>query len=87
MAPTFCACPVRIVAQKDGWFIPAPPFDGWVFTDAPLRHSSPAGAVRNVENHNGEPFVWTCCPFCGLDLPDQHYDFVWRDDATGEGPE
>lgn len=38
----------------------------WIFVDTPLRQRS-LSAWR-VKDHTGEPFTWSCCPYCGGDL-------------------
>lgn len=72
--------------MRDGWFLYAPDRDGWIFTDGPIRTMSPLaafyGGERGVDNHTGEPYSWTCCPFCGLDLPKPSFDIVWHDDQA-----
>lgn len=90
MAAPTCGCEERIAAQKDGWFVYVYDRDGWVFTDGPMRRMSTLAAYyaseRGVENHTGEPFVWHCCCFCGLDLPTPDHDAKWLpDNGQGDG--
>lgn len=68
-------CSRRRDAEADGAFVYLPPF-GWVFTggDAPRRRMTWRGrrAAQRGEQPftDHEPVVWSCCPFCGGDLPD-----------------
>lgn len=68
----FC-CQDRDQAERDGVFEYIGYFDGWCFTDGPRRRMSDRAtsyaAVRGMDRHDGEPFVWLDCPFCGAELP------------------
>ena len=68
-----CDCAQRHAAEKLGEFFYWANFEAWVFSESvPRRMSTLAryyAAERGVENHDGEPFRWVNCPWCGLDLP------------------
>lgn len=68
-----CACRERKEAAARAEFFEWVEREGWVFTDGPLR-SLTRGAnywkeERYIEDHSGEAFVFTVCPWCGCDLP------------------
>jgi hypothetical protein len=80
-------CTEREQAEHRGEFCYIAYFDGWCFTDGPRRRMSDLAvsnaAVRGMERHDGEPFVYSCCPFCGADLPKPEEDIqadggLWR---------
>lgn len=82
-----CDCAERHRMEREGLFMPIADRGGWIFTEAPRRRQSP-GAIyfsveRDLECHDGEPFVWTCCPSCGNDLP-LPPEVTWRTDGTGD---
>lgn len=83
-----CDCKERHAAEKEGRFIHDQSRDGWVFTEGPYRRMTFSAVYfeseRGLENHNGEPYVWTCCFSCGLDLPSP--SLHWRV-SDGEGQE
>jgi hypothetical protein len=70
-----CMCMKRYRSQLRGDFVRTP--EGWRFTAGPSRAMSAkaryyAFADRGEfphEDHTGEPYYWTTCPFCGGDLP------------------
>jgi hypothetical protein len=70
-----CACWARYKAQLRGDFVRA--LEGWRFTAGPVRRMSAKaryyafGERREFphQDHTGEPYYWTTCPFCGGDLP------------------
>jgi hypothetical protein len=68
--------------MRDGTFLYHFALDAWVFVDAPLRRQSAAAVYfcieRNLPCHDGEPFGWVTCPWCGLDLPTPSIDVTWR---------
>jgi hypothetical protein len=84
MAATVCSCAERLAAVRDEWFLYVPSH-GWFFTDGPTRSMSVRAAYfaceRGIENHTGEPFYWTDCPFCGVELPSVAFDAVWGDEV------
>lgn len=71
--PLRCTCKVRYAARQRGEFVYLADYEGWAFTDGPLRwrdaRSQYYAAERGVEDHSGEPFIWHCCFHCGRDLP------------------
>lgn len=81
----YCECRTRVEAERYGAFLYAPDRSGWIFVDDKLRRASSAGAARGVENHDGEPYVWECCPWCGHDLRPPRFDIVWIPDDQGDG--
>lgn len=68
-----CCCEDRERASESDGFQFIASLDGWCFTDGPRRRmtltAQSFAVTRGIENHTGEPFVWTCCPFCGGELP------------------
>lgn len=82
-----CDCRARHEAHERAEFFFCYEFDGWIFTTGPFRERTKAGAYfaieRGVDDHTNEPFVWHCCPFCGMDLPSYHKP-TWASDATGD---
>lgn len=68
-----CRCLDRAHAQDVGEFVFLAHYDGWCFVDGPRRRMTLSaksnGIVRGVESHEGEPYVWQACPWCGDDLP------------------
>jgi hypothetical protein len=85
-----CDCRARHEATRTEGFVEITDLGGWCFVDGPIRWVSTRAQYfqgeRGIENKTGEPFVWECCPFCGLDLPMTARP-SWRIDATGDGPE
>jgi len=68
--------------------VPMANLDGWVFPQAPYRTASPV-AIYYADGrgtHDGEPYVYVDCPFCGRDLP-MPPEVTWRTDATGDPEE
>lgn len=67
----FCRCDGRYAAIRDDGFQFSEFHQGWVFPSDAKRHvSNPwRSEYFGTSNHDGEPIVWHCCPFCGLDLP------------------
>ena len=66
---SICRCATRQSAQRTGFFEYSKHLGGWFFPDdvrrvRVLREQS----WKNGKGHDGEPYVWTCCPFCGGDL-------------------
>jgi len=78
-----CDCKARHAAEKNGFFVRNAELHGWVFVDSSLRHRSTAAAMRGIESHEGEPYVWHCCFWCGRDLPEPP-EVTWTTDATGD---
>lgn len=66
-----CFCAQRRQAQSLGEFGMAWECGEWVFVKDPSRHvSNPwRSSYYGTDNHDGEPYVWTVCPFCGHPLP------------------
>ena len=79
-------CAARIEAQRSGELIWHTGLSGYVLATAPLRRASPRArylAGEGAECHDGEPYVWTVCPFCGGDVePPEGIAF-----GGGDGPE
>ena len=73
----WCRCPAREEAMASQTFRRSAAFGGWVLYDVPTRSMSKSArywafvdrSEYSHHDHTGEPFVWECCPFCGLDLP------------------
>ena len=68
---TQCACDARKAVQDAGEFAMAWEVGGWVFIRDPSRwvRDSWKNSYHGTENHDGEPYVWSVCPFCGHPLP------------------
>jgi len=68
-----CVCRERKEANERGEFREWPDREGWIFADGPFRTRTTAAqyfaSERGVDDHTGEPFVHTVCPWCGCDLP------------------
>lgn len=66
-------CEARASAYKRGEFYPDFEMQDWVFSiDAVDSMREPCDKAIWQEdrgNWTGEPFRWTCCPFCGEVLP------------------
>ncbi len=68
-------CPERLMAIVDQEFGPAATLGGWVFRDGPYRELDIAAKWKakyygeEIEDHTGEHYVFTSCPWCGRDLP------------------
>lgn len=83
-----CDCKERHQASRDGTFLYNHNLEGWVFTDAPLRSASPL-AIYYADGrgtHDGEPFRWSDCPWCGRELHPPTPDVTWKL-LTGDGDE
>jgi hypothetical protein len=67
-------CPERLLAVVNNQFGPARSLGGWVFREGPERRLNEAAKWKaayfgqEIEDHSHEPYVHTCCPFCGRDL-------------------
>lgn len=76
-----CYCADRVAAVSEFFYWPER--EGWIFADSPLRHLTRGANYwkeeRHVDDHSGEPFVWTSCPWCGADLP------TWKVDYQADG--
>jgi hypothetical protein len=68
-----CDCEERKQATKSAMFFFWSDGGGWVFVDGPMRKLARGRTYwkisGTVDDHTGEMFVWHCCPFCGLELP------------------
>lgn len=68
-------CTERLFAIVEERFGPAATLGGWVLTDIPLRRLDYNAKWRakyygeSLDDHSGEHFVFTQCPWCGRDLP------------------
>ena len=69
-------CPERRDALYEDTFGPARVLGGWVFREGPFRHLDDNAKYRaryyglpEPEDHSGEHYVFTSCPWCGRDLP------------------
>lgn len=73
-------CVDREFAEDTGAFAYIATYDAWCFVDGPRRtmtfKASWLLTERGGESHDGEPFRWHSCPWCGADLPTP-------DDETG----
>lgn len=68
-ALSICRCETRQAAQRTGFFLYSAALGGWFFPDDVKRTSVlREQSWRAGKRHDGEPYVWTCCPFCGGDL-------------------
>jgi hypothetical protein len=84
-----CDCAERHDATKAALFFFWSDGGGWVFVDGPMRQLTRGARYwkdeRPIEDHTGEMFVWHCCPFCGLDLPQPIKPLEkWQSDASGD---
>ena len=67
-------CPERFIAICNEEFGPAKSLGGYVFRDGPYRRFTQSEAAKwraiyyGVEDHTGEPMVFTVCPWCGGEL-------------------
>ena len=68
-------CPERLLAIVNDEFGPAKSLGGWVFKDGPYRELDLNAKYRAIyfgteppEDHTGEHYVFTSCPWCGKDL-------------------
>ena len=62
-----CDCYTRRSAMRWGAFKYVERYDAWVFVDD--KHNRRVREPWRVkEQHDGEPYRWVTCPFCGLDL-------------------
>lgn len=81
-----CLCRARISAERAGRFLYrfAEPV-GWCFADDPPRTTTFEKAYRAEQNHNGEPFIWDLCPFCGREMipPPNPYQRTWNGEEGG----
>lgn len=66
-------CPERMRAMQVGEFVyshDAPV--GWIFVEHGVRewigNARWTAGVYGTADHTGEPFTWSCCPFCGREL-------------------
>jgi hypothetical protein len=90
-----CACDARSFARFCGEFVYLERWQGWIFTEAPVRRMTPSAQFYAFvdrreyahENHVGEPLVWLDCPFCGGALPPKDSINPYLFQADGEGPE
>lgn len=91
-----CRCDARRDALACGEFVYWPHSRVWVFTDGPFRSMSAGARIGAFvdrrefrhEDHDGEPYRWTCCPWCGHELPGtQTPRIVWPQADGGEGDE
>jgi hypothetical protein len=84
-------CDDREQAERNGEFAYIAYYEGWCFTDGPLRRVSTLarsnGVLRGVELHSGEPYAWLDCPFCGAALPIPKDDLPTFQADGGDGPE
>lgn len=88
-----CACWARYKAQLRGDFVRT--LEGWRFTAGPMRGMSAkaryyAFCERSEfphEDHTGEAYNWTTCPFCGGDLPGFAGHGSPAPQADGEDPQ
>ena len=88
-----CACDERYIARAQGEFVFMERWRGWVFTEGNTRRVKNPWLLsyHETDNHDGEPFVWADCPWCGGELPpqDSHNPYLSSEGATdgSEGPE
>jgi len=78
-----CTCNERLQAVRDGEFTQHA-VHGWIFPHDAYRSSTWEQRYQADANHDGEPFAWTVCPWCGFDLSDPP-DTPYPTDS--EGPE
>ena len=66
-----CRCDRRYDAMRRGQFVLDQQSGAWYFPDDPPRRvrDSFRLAFYGIESHDGEPFRYSVCPFCGGDLP------------------
>lgn len=66
----YCACAARVLAEDAKQFVYAKPFRGYVFPKG-VRRRCGKEVWQVPENHTGDPYVFTTCPWCGraLELP------------------
>ncbi len=66
-------CKEREQASFVGEFVYLRDYDGWCFVEGPRRRVSiltrHLQGWRDIENHDGEFYVYLDCPFCGAELP------------------
>lgn len=63
----WCACAARVLAEDAKQFVYAKPFKGYVFPNGVTRRCTKE-PWQVSENHTGDPYVFTTCPWCGRDL-------------------
>lgn len=67
------ACEARVLAYKRSEFFADLTLGYWHFSEdhLPSVREPVDKAIWQEDrgNYAGEPFEWTCCPFCGEDLP------------------
>lgn len=64
---TLCFCDRRIAAEADGEFVRDP--RGWYFPGLPAREMNWRARYYTDLDMTGHPYRFTCCVWCGLDLP------------------
>lgn len=64
-----CRCAARYAAMQQGEFLYVHQHEAWLFADTPLRSASFRAIYQTGENHSGERYAFTVCPWCGHDLP------------------
>ena len=93
---TECRCDNRMAALATGDFIYWPHHRAWVFTDLTPRSMSAGARIGAFvdrreykhEDHDGEPYTFTVCVWCGHELPGtQTPRIVWPQADGSEGPE
>jgi hypothetical protein len=91
---TECRCDRRIAALALGDFVFWPHSRVWVFTEGPLRSMSAAARIGAFvdrrefkhEDHDGEPYSWVSCPWCGHELPGTQVPRIVWPQADGADP-
>ena len=73
MSSFTCLCAKRLAAQAQGEFVFLPHAKAWVFTGEDVPRRALTWRARyylkdGEPDHTGEPYHWTCCPFCGGEL-------------------
>lgn len=68
-----CACAMRRDAEKEGELVYSATLGGWIMPELKTRRRSLNALLRYTMGQldklpANDPYVWTCCPFCGADL-------------------